>query len=283
MSVGITLTYMTTKVPDFAHGTFVTIGAYVSYTGTQFVGISVYESAIIAMFVGGGTALAMYIVLLSPLIRRNSSYISMMIATFLVAVLFNGILGIYIDSISSIFRTGSAVYFLLGNLDFHLFGQVGVATVAPIVLVIITASLYFFLTRTRFGIAMRATVENPDLASDIGIDVSKVYMIAWFLAGGFAGVAGSLLVLWLPGSINTGQDQIVYMFAGSILGGLSSIYGAILGGVLVGAAIVWLPPLLAPLVGLWIYSYQIAIAAMMLGVVLILFPNGLVSIRLRRR
>lgn len=283
MSIGITLTYMTTKVPDFAHGVFVTVGAYVSFTMLHFFGISPYVSAAIAMFVGGGIAVAMYLSLLNPLIKRNASYISLMIATFLVALLANGLFGIYIDTLSTKLGAYGAVYFVLGQSDFTLFGQPGVAIVSPLVLIAITISLYLFLTRTRFGTAMRATVENPDLSSDIGIDVNMVYIVAWFVAGGLAGVSGALLVLWLPGSINTGQAQIVYMFAGSIIGGLASVYGAILGGVVVGIAIVWLPTILTPIVGSWINNYQVAIASIMMGTVLFLIPGGLASIKLRKK
>jgi ABC-type branched-subunit amino acid transport system permease subunit len=117
-----------------------------------------------------------------------------------------------------------------------VFGIQGVVLVAPTVLVATAAFLYILFTRTTFGIAMRASVENPALASVLGVNVERVYTVSWLLAGGFAGVAGALYTLWLPGGTSTGSDLIVEIFASSVLGGLSSIFGAVMGGLVIGSS-----------------------------------------------
>jgi branched-subunit amino acid ABC-type transport system permease component len=120
--------------------------------------------------------------------------------------------------------------------DFLAFGVQGLFFIAPIILAGVTLGLYLLFTRTKFGIAMRASVENASLAKILGINVERVNVVSWLLAGGFAGVAGALYTLWLAGGTSTGSDLIVYIFAASVLGGLTSIFGAVVGGLVIGAS-----------------------------------------------
>src|SRR5437764_1354378 len=117
-------------------------------------------------------------------------------------------------------------------------------------------SQFLFLTRTKFGIAMRASVENPSLARVLGIDVERAYVFAWFLAGGFGATAGSFSVLWLQGGTTFGSGLIVEIFAASVLGGLASVYGAAFGGLIVGASEILLTQAGITVFGSWISIYQ---------------------------
>lgn len=236
MGMGLTLTYMTTKVPNFAYGSFVTIGLYVAYHMQHIYKLSPYGASLFAFVIAGLASVVMYIGILRPLARRGTPLVALMIATFGVDIGFVGIFGIYTDYMQSRYRLVDAKQFYALPGDFTLFGVQGVAIVAPILLAVITVSIFLILTRTRFGIAMRASVENASLSRILGINVERVYVVSWMLAGGLAGLAGALYTLWLPGGTSTGSDLIVEIFAASVLGGLTSLFGAVAGGLIVGAS-----------------------------------------------
>ena len=278
MALGLTLTYLTTKVPNFAYGSFVTVGMYVSYSLNKLYHVGIYESIPASFLIGAATSVAMYLVVLRPLARRGSSLVSIMIATLAVDIAFLGIFGMYTDYLSSHFGLGQTKI-IFQFPDFDMLGFPGLLYVAPISLGLISSALFLLLTRTRFGISMRAAVENPNLAKILGINVEKVYVFAWLLAGGFAAMSGSLYVLWLAGGVSAGSGLIVEIFAASVLGGLASIYGAVLGGLIVGASEVIVTIWVEQLVGQWFSLYQKGVPLIMLIVTLLVLPQGLVSLR----
>jgi len=236
MAMGLTFTYMTTKVPNFAYGDFVTIGLYTAYQLHYLNHINPYGAGVAAFFIAGGASVLMYIGVLRPLARRGTSLVALMIATFGVDIGFIGIIGIYTDYMAATYRLVDAKQFFAIPGDFSLFGVQGVVYVGPAVLAAITIALYLLFKRTKFGVAMRASVENAPLARVLGVNTERIYITSWMLAGGFAGIAGALYTLWLPGGTSTGSDLIVEIFAASVLGGLTSIFGAVVGGLAVGAS-----------------------------------------------
>ena len=282
MSVGLTLTYMTTKVPNFAQGSFVTVGAYLAFSLYHFRGVSPYGSLPFSFFLVGAIATAMYKFILKPLSARGSSLVSLMIATLAIDIGFVGIFGIYSDVLSNFYRVYDSKFFLLRSADFTILGMSALILIAPISLALITVLLWLGLTRTKFGIAMRAAVENPNLAGILGIDVDRVYTVSWFLAGGLAGLAGALVVLWLPGSAHIGSDLLVDIFAASILGGLFSVYGAVVGGLLVGAGEIILTVYGARLLGSWVSAWQPAMPMLIMAASLIIVPRGITSVNWKR-
>lgn len=286
MAMGLTLTYLTTRVPNFAYGSFVTVGIYTSFSLLRVNHINPYLSAPVAFILGGFGSVAMYLGVLRVLARRGSSLVALMISTLAIDIAFVGIFGIYSDYLTSLYKIIDTKYFVAlsatPGTDFVLWGLPGLLYVAPMSLAAITAALYLLLTRTRFGIAMRASVENPSLARVLGIDVERTYVFAWWLAGGFAALSGAYYSLWLPGGTSAGSNLIVEIFAASVLGGLASIYGAALGGLIVGASEILLTQEGAQLFGSWVQIYQKGVPLVIMVVTLLLFPHGLVSVAWRR-
>ncbi len=279
MSVGLTLTYLTTKVPNFAHGTFVTLGAYTCFSLLRIYHVGPYMSVPLSFVVGGAVAVTMYEVVLRPLSRRGASIISLMIATLAVDIVFIGIIGIYSDYLSSALRIPDAkLFFALSSADFTFQGVDGVVFVAPIALAAITLGLYLVLTRTSFGIAMRATVENPNLARTIGVNTEVIYTVSWFAAGGLAALAGNFYVLWQPGEHDVGSQLLIAMFAGSILGGLKNIYGAVAGGLMVAEGEILITTFGARYLGSWVTAYESGIPLLIMVVTLLVFPGGITSV-----
>jgi len=236
MAMGLTLTYMTTKVPNFAFGDFVTLGIYSSYTAVRVFHSNPYVGSALGFAVGALVSAVMYLAVLRPLARRGSSLVSLMIATFGVDIGFVGLFGIYTDYLQYNLKFIDAPNFYTLGPDFTLWGYAGVDFAAPLSVVVIVLSIYLLFTRTRFGVAMRAAVENPPLARVLGINVDMVTTVSWMLAGGFAGYAGALLTLQLPAGTATGSNFIVEIFSSSVLGGLTSIFGAAVGGLIIGGS-----------------------------------------------
>ena len=96
--------------------------------------------------------------------------------------------------------------------------------------------LHLFLTRTRLGKAMRAVSDNATLAQVTGIDVQNVIRLDWIVGGSLAAVAGMFFGLTVQVRPNMGFNLILPMFAAAILGGIGSVYGAVLGGLIIGLA-----------------------------------------------
>jgi len=237
MAMGLTLTYMTTKVPNFAYGDMVLLGVYSSYATVKIYHSNPYVGSVIGLFIAGLVSVAVYLIVLRPLARRGASIVSLMIATFGVDIGFAGIFGIYTDYLSNtyVFNDPKAFYTL--GPDFSVAGYPGIDVAAPLAVAAVVLIVYLLLTRTKFGVTMRASIENPPLARVLGINVDLVYTVSWFLAGGLAGFAGAFLTLDLPFlGVNTGNDLIVGIFAASVLGGLTSIFGSAVGGIVIGGS-----------------------------------------------
>jgi len=277
VSVGITLTYMTSKVPNFAQGTFVTLGVYVGLTTVRVWRLSPYFGSIFAFLLGGVASYMMYRFAIAPQIRKNAPTTALIMTTVAIDTLFIGIFNSYADYLQLHLGIISRL-FLLNDSDFVLFGENGILYVAPVLVVVLVLTLHFLLTRTRFGIAMRAAVIRPALASVLGVNVDLVYAISWFTAGGLAGAAGALYPLWFISSPDVAFSSLLISgFAGSILGGLLNIYGAFLGACIMGVAELLGTVLLSGWLGTWIIGYRIAIPLTVMVVTLLILPEGITN------
>ena len=298
MCVGLTTTYLTTKVPNFAVADFVVVGTYATSATYILWNIqSPYLTAPIGILFGAGVAVLMYLIILKPLIRRGSSLVVLMIATLAVDIVFIGIFELFADFMGSKYgrilnnRGYGGEFYNLQQLPVStIFGYSSLLFVAPIVLLLVTFGLYFLFTRSKFGVAMRAAIENANLAKTVGINVERVYIVSWLIAGGIAGLAGGLTALYLGTPQGQSSFIIVDIFAGSVLGGLGSVYGAIIGGFIVGASETYLIALLNRIVsslygasaGSQINDFQRGIPLLIMIVVLLVAPQGLTGINWRK-
>lgn len=280
LSIGLTLTYLTTKVPNFAHGTYAAVGAYITLTAVRVWHGNPYHYLPLALLVGGLGALAQYVIVLRPLMRKGAKIIGLMITTLAIEFILLAIINIYADYLTMALKIQSR-YFLFTYYDIRIAGQRGLLIVAPTLVATTVALLYLALTRTKFGIAMRAAIESSSLASVVGINVDLVYAVSWFVAGGLGGLSGALLPLWFPGTPDMGARHIVSTFAASIVGGLFSIYGAVLGGFLIGMAEILGTSYLASWLGAWVLPYRPLVPLIAIVITLILAPSGLVGVNWR--
>jgi branched-chain amino acid transport system permease protein len=131
------------------------------------------------------------------------------------------------------------------------------------------------LTRTKIGVAMRATAEDPELASVLGININQIQIFSWFLTGGLACVAGAMIPMWFQATTTSGAAIITSIMAGSLLGGFDSVYGAVVGGFLVGLSEVMLTTWGGQIIGVWVGEYRPLIPMIFLVSVLLIEPDGL--------
>ena len=284
LSIGLTLTYLTTRVPNFAHASFATIGMYIALITSRVWETSPYFAIPIAFAISGVVAVAMYTFILKPLIRKGASQAIQMVATLAFDLIMIAILNITADYIVKTFQVTSRE-FTLRSYDAEFMGLPLIVFVAPAVVIILAITLHIMLKKTKFGIAMRAVTENPDLSGTVGINVKLVYGVSWLFGGGLAGIAGALMSLWFQGDPNLGPQLIPSIFAASIVGGFLSIYGAIAGGLLVGLTEVLGTRFLAGELGSWLIAYRPLIPLVFIVVTLLLAPRGLAGInwsKLRR-
>lgn len=277
LSIGLTLTYLTTRVPNFAHASFATIGVYMALVATRIWEVSPYVSIPIAFVISGLVAVALYVFILKPLIQKRASQAIQMIATLAFDMILIAGLNIFADFVVKTFKIASRE-FTLRSYDAEMAGLPAIVFVAPAIIAVLALTLYVVLKKTKFGIAMRAATENSDLSETLGINVKMIYAVSWMLGGGLAGVAGALMALWFQGDPNLGPLMIPSVFAASIVGGFLSIYGAIAGGLLIGFTEVLGTRFLAGELGPWLIAYRPLIPLVFIVVTLFLAPRGLAGI-----
>jgi len=285
LSIGLTLTYLTTRVPNFAHASFATVGVYVALVASQVWKTSPYVAVPIAFVISGLVAVSLYVFILKPLIRRGAPQSIQMIATLAFDLVMIAILNITADYIVRTYQITSRE-FSLRSYDAEFMGLPLLVLVAPVTVAALALILHAVLRRTKFGIAMRAATTNSDLAETVGINVKAVYSVSWMIGGGLAGIVGALMSLWFQGDPNLGPQIIPSIFAASIVGGFLSIYGAIAGGILVGLAEVLGTRFLAGEFGSWLIAYRPLIPLVFIVATLMLAPRGIAGIdwsRLGRR
>ena len=269
---------MTTKVPNFAHATYAALGSYVTLTSVKVFNWSPYSLLFVSLIIGGLISLAQYQIIFRPLLKKGASITALMITTLAIELILQSLLNIYADYLSNVFKIRSR-YFLYTNLDIELLGQKGLLIIAPMFATCTVTILYLVLTRTKFGISMRAAIEDPSLASVMGININLVYSVSWFIAGGLGSLSGGLLPLWFPANPDIGTRMIISAFAASTIGGLLNIYGAVLGGLLIGFSEIIGTNILATYMGAWVIPYRPLIPLIAIVITLLLAPNGLLGVK----
>ena len=274
LCVGLTLTYKITNVPNFAHTTFAILGMYMGLIVVRIFDSNPFVALPIAFALSGAVALFLYYGILRILIKKGSTYLSLIIATLSFDILMVGIMNILADYLFQTFKIVSRD-FTLRSYDIVINGTPMVLIVSVVILVGLSVGLYYLLYQTRFGMSMRASIDNTHLAGSFGIDTNKVFAFSWFLSGGLGGIAGVLMSVWFQGDPSLSVIMLPSVFAGSIVGGFSSIYGAIIGGLIIGFSEILGTSALANILGYWVIPYRPIIPFLFIIFTLLLFPKGI--------
>lgn len=232
-AIGLTLTYQITGFSNFSYGDMMTWGAYLAFFFITAARLPLPVAVAASALVGAGIGLLSERVLYRRL-QRHGTIMMLIGSVGMALILRNGIL----------FLFGPQTEYLRQGLQrpfrFQLLGQM--LRIKPDQLWILAAVavlgmlVHLFLTRSTPGRALRAMADNRDLALVCGIDAGTVVRWTWGLGGALAAVAGSLLALDTQIWPTMGWDQLLAIFAVTVLGGIGRVYGAIAAAFLVGIA-----------------------------------------------
>lgn len=263
-TVGLTLTLGILRLSNFAHGDFLTVGAYFTWLVNQ-EGINIWLSMIVAAI---GTVILMLIseqLLWKPMRDKRANSTSLIIISIGLALfLRNGILFIW---------GGSNQNYDLPLLEAIDIGGVKIAYYRVIVIaltIVAIVALHLILKNTKIGKAMRAVADNIDLARVSGINVEQVVLFTWIITAVLTAMGGGLYGLITAVRPNMGWFLILPMFAAISLGGIGNPYGAIAGGLIIGVA----QELSVPFFG---SEYKLAVALVIMIIILLVRPQGIFS------
>ncbi|WP_228386503.1 branched-chain amino acid ABC transporter permease [Ornithinicoccus halotolerans] len=269
-SVGLSLVFGTTRLINFAHGEFVTIGAVVAFFASTGGPLPLVLGAVVAIAFAAALAGGLELSVWRPMRRRSTGLIQM----FIVAIGLSLVLRHLVLVVFGSRRRQYDEFTLQPAWDLGLVRITPRDLVITVLAFLVMVLVAVMLQRTRTGKAMRAVNDNQDLARASGIDVERVVMVVWLVGGGLAGLGGVLYGLTQAIYPEMGFTLLLLMFAGVILGGIGSAYGAMIGSLAIGVisqlSTLWFP---ASLQFMW------ALLAMIL--VLLFRPQGILGRRER--
>jgi branched-chain amino acid transport system permease protein/neutral amino acid transport system permease protein len=280
-AVGLTLVYGILRFANFAHGDLMTAGAYIALflvTGffpwlgipdTTFGPLSfgwrMTLAFPVAMFCVALTAILLDRVLYHPLRRKRSSPVILAMSALGASFI--------IRMIVLILWGADYLFYRPGVLRPAIQLPLGIKIRPDQILIVLTvlslvALLYLFLQRTKMGKAMRATADNMELARVSGIDTERVIKWTWGIGGGLAAAGGILYGIDVQLHAGMGWNFLLPLFAATILGGIGNMYGALIGGLVMGVTQQVSTAFLLP-------TYKPAVAFLVMIVILLVRPRGI--------
>jgi branched-chain amino acid transport system permease protein len=279
-AIGITLTYSILRFANFAHGELITWGAYFALAvagalGLAFGGLltpigpfsfgwALPLAAIAAIFLNSALALLVDGALFGRLRAKHSTVIVMVMASFGAALTLRSL-------VEFIFTPNPAYY--TQALQISL--QIGLGLRATPdqllslgVAAVVVVAVYLLLSRTAIGRAMRAVSENSQLSGLVGIRVRHVIRVVWVLGASLAAVAGVITGLLVQIRPEMGLDLLLPLFAAAILGGIGSVPGAMIAGLIIGLCEAFAVDVAGA-------QWRAAVSFVILVLVLLVRPQGL--------
>ena len=278
-AIGVTLTYSILRFANFAHGEFISFGAYATLLvasgisalivgsdrgiGELSISRAVIAASLIAMALTGGLALALDKILFSRL-RGKGAAISIVMASFGASMVIRASLEFAFTSRPAYFSRDLQIAKPIGFGLKATPDQMALLAVAAVLLI----GVHLMLTRTQIGRAMRAVSENPALARIAGVDVDATIRFTWAIGGALAAASGVMIGLLVQIRPFMGFDLLLPLFAAAILGGIGSAPGAFAGALIVGLG----EAMTVQLAGA---EWRAGFAFLVLIAVLIVRPTGL--------
>ena len=267
IALGYTMVYGIAKMLNFAHGDIMMVGAYVAFFALTSFGIPVIPSVLLSML--ATTLLGVVIERLAYKPLRNATSLSVLITAIGVSYFLQNGAQLLWSSSTKVFPA------IISNGAVKLFGgelQISYLTLVTIVVCIaVMVCLTLFINKTKTGMAMRACSEDKGAATLMGINVNLIISITFAIGSGIAAIAAVLLCATSPTlSPTLGSMPGIKAFTAAVFGGIGSIPGAMLGGILLGVIEIF---------GKAYVSTQLsdAIVFAVLIIVLLVKPTGLLG------
>jgi branched-chain amino acid transport system permease protein len=265
VSVGLTLVFGVLKIVNFAHGELLMLGMFAGFWAYKLLGLDPNAAAFLILPLFFAFGLAIYYLLIRPVLSATA--LAQFFCTIGLSVfLQNFALLAWGADLRSVRTPYSQSYFEIGEIT------VSVARVTAFgASILLSAALLAFLRYTFMGKAMRAMVQNKQAAVLIGIPVGRVYALAFGMGVACVGAAGAILVPIFQIYPSIGLNFVLTAFVVVVLGGMGSVSGAIVGGLIVGLVEALSGYFIAPTVKEVVYY------VIFLGILLVR-PSGLFGI-----
>jgi branched-subunit amino acid ABC-type transport system permease component len=279
MALGLTLTIAVIRLPNFAHAELITVGAYIALLVSMGASTSIPVILILAFIGSALVSLAAHRAVYRPMAKLNLSTYTMILASFAVGLIVRYLIFLLVDRFDLFdepIRVQQQVIVRTPNLILTniFFWSVPIALVLMLILSIV-------LNRTDLGRQMRALADNATLARVIGIPVDRVHDLTWLLVGGLAGVGGALWGIYTSVNPLIGWLTLLSVFAATVLGGMSSFVGTIIGAYVVSFSENLLMQWLNFQFGLD-FNFKPAVPFLIIILVLLIRPQGFTGFSLCR-
>ena len=264
-TVALSLQFGVTRVPNFAHGEIMTVGAYAAFS-TLRATHDIFLAALAAVVAGALLGAAINKFLFGPFRNLKVARLTLFVLTIAASLIVqNAILLMYGGSTQAMPVASGSPYHL-GPFLFTL--EQGTIIVLAVVIML---GVHLLLRYTYFGREQRAVAENLALARASGVNAAQVISRTWLLTGALAGLSGFVLAITTGGIYPAmGFQFLLVVFAAAILGGIGQPYGAMAGALVVGIAM--------EISALYIVSdYKTVVAFALLILALLFRPQGLIS------
>jgi neutral amino acid transport system permease protein len=262
-AVGLTLVYGVLKLVNFAHGDFLTFGAYMAYLASVTWGGPIVPAVLFAIVLTAVLGILFEKTMWGPMRVKRAGLLQLVLMSIGLAFVIRFTIQYFWGTqirILDVDRT-STVEFLGITV-----GQTRLIVI--IVGFVVLLSVGLLLKLTLLGKRMRALADNLDLAETAGIDTSRTILYTWLFAGGLAGLAGAMAGAIIDVQPTVGFDLLLPIFAAVVLGGIGDAFGALASGIILGVVTEWSTFFIGA-------QWKIAVGFAVLIVILIIRPQGI--------
>lgn len=257
--------YSTTGIFHFAHAVVYALAAYAAVVGLNTLGLPWPIALALGIAVAIAVGVAVEVVAYRPLREAGGTQMAVFLVSLGLTILAPALLQIVFGPENQTFQAISPRTFSLRGTTFT---TLDVAAVAVSTLLI--ASVLVFLKKTRYGLATTAVRVNRQMAAAVGIPIERIHVLVFALGSGLVAVAALFFLLDGVARPDIGLSPVLFALIAVFLGGVGSMAGAALGGMLLG--------LVTSLSALWLSAdYQIAVVFALLFVIIIARPQGLLG------
>jgi neutral amino acid transport system permease protein len=228
-ALGATVLFGVLNIGNFAYGDYMTFGAFCAL-GAADIGIPFAGAVVVGVAATALLSVALDITLFRPLQRKGAGPGGVLMLSVGLALVVRYALYLIAGANDYAFSINDSTALHIGAVRISTPELVTIATTLALV-----PCIAYLFQRTKVGKSMRAVASNRELAAVSGVDTSRVATYTWAISGALAGLAGTMLAL-LSGSFTAemGWDALFFLFAAVILGGIGSVYGALIAGFALG-------------------------------------------------
>lgn len=268
IALGYSLIYRASGLMSFVQGDMITLGAYLGITFYKVLGLSIYTSLFLTFLCAFLFGILLEKGVIRVLLNKNVIPIYIVLATIAISYIIQNAAQAAYGSVTQWFPQ------VFGKSTLKIFGVTAQteAWACLLVSVVLMVILHLFMTKTRFGTAMRGAAMDPIAAESCGINTSLSTGVTWGLSAGIASLAGMLLGPMYGVYTTLGATIGRKGFAGAVIGGYGNMYGAMIGGLILGLVETFVA-------GYWSGTYKNMIAYAVLLLFLFVKPTGIFNER----